>query len=285
MGPTAKRRVLQANLAAQAGIIVTGAVVRVTSSGLGCPTWPECVPGSITPTSDQTERWHKYVEFGNRTLTGLLVVVALLAIIAMRGERPSLKRMSWGTLIGIVGQAVLGGITVRLKLNPYTVAAHLLLSIALVAVATTLLWRFRNGDHRAPALAGPITTATRWHTGLALAVIIMGTVVTGAGPHAGDSSDVPRLPVDLRTVAWLHADLVLLFTGVTIGIAVALAATAAPATIRRTVAWVIGVTVAQGAVGYAQWFTALPWALVAVHVLGATVLWITALRMRLAVLG
>lgn len=278
-------RVLQANLVAQAAIIVTGAIVRVTSSGLGCPTWPQCVPGSVTPTAAQTEHWHKYVEFGNRTLTGVLGIIAVLTILAMRGQRPSLRRLSWGTLAGILGQALLGGITVRLRLNPYSVAAHFLLSITLVAVAATLLWRFRNGERTTWHVSPPVGRAIRIHTWLALAVLVMGTVVTGAGPHAGDSSAVPRLPVDPRVVAWFHADLVLMFIGFTVGIAVALAATGAPLAIRTAVRWVIAVSLAQGLVGYVQWFTALPWLLVAVHVLGATVLWVTALRLRLAALG
>jgi cytochrome c oxidase assembly protein subunit 15 len=278
-------RVLQANLTAQAGIIVTGALVRVTGSGLGCPTWPECVPGSLTPTADQTEQWHKWVEFGNRTLTGVLAIVAVATIVAMRGQRRALLLLSWGTLLGIAGQAVLGGISVLLNLNPYIVAAHFLLSIGLVAVAATLLWRFRSGDRGAPTVVPAVAAAIRGHTWLGLSVIVLGTLVTGAGPHAGDSSDVPRIPIDPRVAAWLHADAVLLFIGLTIGISIALSASNAPLGPRRAALWVITVAAGQGAVGYLQWFTGLPWLLVAVHVLGAVLLWITVVRLRLAALG
>ena len=133
-----KTRVLQANLVAQTLIVFTGALVRVTSSGLGCPTWPECVPGSITPTSEQTQQWHKYIEFGNRLLTFVLVAVAIATIVAMRGQRQSLRRLSYGSMLGIFAQAILGGISVLTHLNPLVVAAHFLLSIGLITVAQVL---------------------------------------------------------------------------------------------------------------------------------------------------
>ena len=235
------RGIFFANLLAQAGIVVTGAIVRLTGSGLGCPTWPECVEGSYVPTSRQEEAWHKYVEFGNRLLT---FVLALLAIAAVTGAlvwwrqmrargapaRTPVLVLACVPLVGTATQAVLGGVTVLTGLNPWAVAAHLL-----------------------------------------------GVVVTGSGPHSGDSDTEARFGVDPRTVAWLHADAVLLFLGLCIGLIVALSVTSGPARSRTLAWWLLGVAIAQGVIGYSQYFSGLPWLLVAVHVTGACAVWILSL--------
>ncbi|CAB4332457.1 unannotated protein [freshwater metagenome] len=292
---TWQRRTLIANLLVQTGIVLTGAVVRLTSSGLGCPTWPECVDGSIAPTSAQTQSWHKYVEFGNRLLTFVLVIVAVATIAAVRShnrqrfasglaKRRSLTILAVGTLAGIFAQAILGGITVLTGLHPLTVAAHFMLSIGLITVAQNLLTRAQEPDD-APVnlqVVQPIDFAMKMHVWLALLVIFMGTLVTGSGPHAGDSSDVVRLGFDPRTISWLHADIVLLFVGLTIGLLIALRATNAPKLVVRQAWIVLAICVAQGFVGYTQYFTGLPWALVTVHVLGACLLWIYSVRLYLA---
>ena len=142
MHPRWFSRLLITNIVVQTGIIVTGAVVRVTASGLGCPTWPECVDGSITPTDSQVEAWHKYVEFGNRTLTGILFIVAVLVALAVRSRfvDASVRRLGYAALAGTLGQALLGGVTVLTGLNPYTVASHLLLSVVIVAYCVKLWW-------------------------------------------------------------------------------------------------------------------------------------------------
>ena len=290
-----QRRTLIANLLAQTGIVLTGAVVRLTSSGLGCPTWPECVDGSIAPTSAQTESWHKYVEFGNRLLTFVLVIVAVVTIAAVRShnrqrqasglaKRRSLTILAVGTLAGIFAQAILGGITVLTGLHPLTVAAHFMLSIGLITVAQNLLTRAQETDDVPVNLqvVQPIDLAMKMHVWLALLVIFMGTLVTGSGPHAGDSSDVVRLGFDPRIISWLHADIVLLFVGLTIGLLIALRATKAPTLVVRQAWIVLAICVAQGFVGYTQYFTGLPWALVTVHVLGACLLWIYSVRLYLA---
>ena len=196
-----RHRILQANLIAQMGIILTGAIVRLTASGLGCPTWPECVPGSITPTSAQTQGWHKYIEYGNRTLTGVLLVVAVATIWAARGQSPLARRLSWATLAGIAAQAVLGGITVLTGLNPLTVAAHFLVSAVLVAASAALLWRASDRAEQPIAVPAILRSGIRLQTALAFIIVTIGTLVTGSGPHAGDSSEVPRLPFDWRTIA------------------------------------------------------------------------------------
>ena len=292
---TWQRRTLIANLLAQTGIVLTGAVVRLTSSGLGCPTWPECVDGSIAPTSAQTESWHKYVEFGNRLLTFVLVIVALATIAAVRShnrdrissgmaKRKTLTVLAVGTFAGIFAQAILGGITVLTGLHPLTVAAHFMLSIGLISVAQNLLTKAQEIDDSpvSPQVVHPIGIAMQFHIWLALLVIFMGTLVTGSGPHAGDSSDVVRLGFDPRIISWLHADIVLLFVGLTIGLLIALSATKAPKLVTRQAWIVLAVCLAQGFVGYTQYFTGLPWALVAVHVLGACLLWIYSVRLYLA---
>ena len=280
-----KTRVLQANLVAQTLIVFTGALVRVTSSGLGCPTWPECVPGSITPTSEQTQQWHKYIEFGNRLLTFVLVAVAIATIVAMRGQRQSLRRLSYGSMLGIFAQAILGGISVLTHLNPLVVAAHFLLSIGLITVAQVLLWRSKEStDDPATLVVHPlIATGVRVHTALALVIITVGTLVTGSGPHAGDSADITRLPFDPRIISWFHADLVLLFIGLTVGLHIALRATNAPRRAARGTTEVLGASALQGLIGYSQYFLGLPWALVALHVLGAAILWIASLNLRMSI--
>ena len=278
------RKILLANVFAQVGIVITGGLVRVTSSGLGCPTWPECVDGSITPTSEQTEAWHKYIEFGNRLLTFLLVIIAILVIVAVRknaSARSDLKLLSYGTLGGIFAQAILGGITVLTKLHPLTVAAHFLLSIALITIAFNLYWRAKESGQTKMEIPVPaiFRTATKFHSGLALLVIVVGTLVTGSGPHAGDAAKITRLPFDPRIISWFHADLVLLFIGLTIGLIVAARTVGLPNNIGKAATGVLHVSLLQGLIGYVQYFTGLPWVMVALHIAGACLLWVASLRL------
>ena len=288
-------RTLVANLVAQTGIVLTGAIVRLTSSGLGCPTWPECVEGSISPTSEQTESWHKYVEFGNRLLTFVLLIVALLAIVAIRqhnsaraasglAKRRSLTFLAVGSLAGIFAQAILGGITVLTGLHPLTVAAHFMVSIGLITLAQILLTKAKESDDAPVVSLVPkaIAIGMRVHIWLALILIAVGTLVTGSGPHAGDTAEVVRLNFDERTISSIHADIVFLFVGLTVGLLIAVAATNSGATIIRSAWIVLAICIVQGIIGYTQYFTGLPWALVAVHVLGACLLWIATVRFYLA---
>jgi len=290
-----ERKTLVANLIAQTGIVLTGAIVRLTSSGLGCPTWPECVEGSIAPTSAQTESWHKYVEFGNRLLTFVLLVVALVTIVAIvklnkrrshagLAKRRSLTALALGSLAGIFAQAILGGITVLTGLHPLTVAAHFMLSIGLITVAQHLLTKASEPEDLpvATQVVSPIHIAMKIHVWLALLVVFIGTLVTGSGPHAGDSAEIVRLGFDPRVISWIHADVVLLFVGLTIGLVVALTATRAPRQVTRQAWIVLVICIIQGFVGYTQYFTGLPWVLVAIHVLGACLLWIYSVRLYLA---
>lgn len=288
-----QHRTLIANLVAQAGIVVTGATVRLTASGLGCPTWPECVAGSIAPTSEQTEAFHKYIEFGNRLLTFVLLIVAIATLFAVYKhnqerklsglhKRRSLTILALGILAGIFFQALLGGITVLTGLNPLIVAAHFMVSIGLITIATMLLVKAQEPDGAASLqVAKPINIGMRVHIWLALAVIALGTLVTGSGPHAGDTNDIVRLGFEFRDITTVHAAMVWLFVGLTSGLLVALHATAAPRVVTKQAWFVFGICIAQGIVGYTQFFTGLPWALVALHVLGACLLWIFSVKFYL----
>jgi len=271
------RAILVANVVVQVGIVVTGGLVRLTGSGLGCPTWPECVPGSYTPVVEQAEGIHSAIEFGNRLLSFVVGAVALATLVAVwRLGRRHLRLLAAVPLVGSLAQAVLGGVTVRTGLHPATVSAHFLLSMVLIAASTVLLLRVRDGDGPARSVVPAPVRGLGWLlAGVGAAVLVVGTVVTGSGPHSGDAETPARFGLDPRTMSWLHADLVLLFSGLLVGLLVALAVTGAPSALRRRGWWLLGVTLTQGAVGYTQYATDLPEALVAVHMLGASLLVVT----------
>jgi cytochrome c oxidase assembly protein subunit 15 len=267
--------VLLANLVAQVGIVVTGGLVRLTGSGLGCPTWPECVDGSIAPTVHQAQGFHKYIEFGNRTLTGVLLVLALASVVLVWRSAPrrAMKTAAVAVLAGVVLQAVLGGITVLLGLDPLTVSAHFLVSMGLVAAAA-YLWFARHESGAPPRpLVPALVTRLAWVTcALGGLVLVLGTVVTGSGPHSGDADEPARYGFDARTVSWLHADVVMLFVGLVVATWLAARLTARDPRSGRAWLVVLGVSLAQGLIGYVQYFTGLPEAVVLAHMLGATLL-------------
>jgi heme a synthase len=269
--------ILLANLVAEVGIVVTGGLVRVTGSGLGCPTWPECVDGSVTPTVEQAEGFHKYIEFGNRTLTGVLLVLAAATVLAVWRWSPR-RPMKVGALLvlgGVVGQAVLGGITVLLGLHPAIVAAHFLVSMALVAASSYLWFARHETSDPARRVVPALVTRLAWVTVAAGALVLtLGTVVTGSGPHSGDADEPARFGFDARTVSWLHADVVMLFLGLVVATWLTARLTAVHGDRRPARAWlvVLGVALAQGLIGYVQYFTDLPEALVIAHMLGASLL-------------
>ncbi|MFB9376396.1 heme A synthase [Kineococcus gynurae] len=278
-------RLLFLNVVVECLIVVTGGVVRLTGSGLGCPTWPQCVPGSYTPTVEQAEGFHKYIEFGNRTLTGLVGLVALACLVAVvRSGRFDLVK--WAALVigGILVQAVIGGITVHMDLHPGIVMTHFLVSMLLVSAATVLWTRGREpAGPREAGVRREVRGAAWLAAALLGAVLVVGTVVTGAGPHSGDAEEPARFMLDPRTVSWLHADLVMGFTGLVIGLVVALRVLpSAPPRARRASVVLLVATLAQGLVGYTQYFTGLPWVLVAVHMAGACVLVVAMVRVLTA---
>lgn len=268
-------RVLLVNLILEIGIVVTGGLVRLTGSGLGCPTWPQCVPGSFIPVPHQEQGFHKLIEFGNRTLTSVVGIAALLVMVAIwrwAPNRRTLRRISVLPLLGVLLQAVLGGITVLTGLNPALVAAHFIASMVLVSLSAYLLYRVGEGDDVPVALVRPEIRSVAWVTaGLGAVVLILGTVVTGSGPHSGDAA-TPRFGFDPRTISWLHADTVMLFAGLVVAVLLAVHLTASDPRPRKVWHAVLGVTVLQGLIGYAQYLTGLPEVLVLVHMLGASLL-------------
>jgi cytochrome c oxidase assembly protein subunit 15 len=254
----------------QAAIVVTGALVRLTGSGLGCPTWPQCAADSFVPVESQVEGFHKWIEFGNRLLTFVVFAISILSfayLLYQRRKRRSLPKnvlkLAAIPVLGTIAQAILGGITVLTDLNPYTVAAHFLLSIVIIyfsvlnriiAEFPAIIYKTANQNFlaRLLLLVGSI-------------VIFLGVITTGSGPHAGDEV-AQRFSIDTQIVAWLHADMVWLFTGLII----------ASYFVNRNL-WLYKLTITvflQMVVGYSQWFTDLPWGLVAIHVALAVTLWV-----------
>ncbi|MGW2047631.1 COX15/CtaA family protein [Streptomyces sp. NPDC001858] len=265
-------------------IVVTGGAVRLTGSGLGCPTWPKCTDDSLTATSAMGV--HGAIEFGNRMLTYVLCAAVGWAIIAARSEKPyrrSLTRLGWAQFWLVMSNAVLGGIVVLVGLNPYTVAAHFLLASALTAVATLMWQRTREGDTAPKPLVGASVRQLVWFLVVASALLIaVGTVVTGSGPHAGDSSEVERMPLDWETVAKLHAVLAWIVVTLTFALWFVLKAVDAPKGPLDRTRELFLVLLAQGAVGYVQYFTDLPEVLVGAHMFGSCLVWIAVLRVLLA---
>jgi cytochrome c oxidase assembly protein subunit 15 len=257
----------------QGGIAVTGSVVRVTGSGLGCPTWPQCFPGSLVPQPHpEVATLHQWIEFGNRLLTGLVGLVGLACLVVALLVRPRRRRLVLlaATMpLGVVAQAVLGGVTVLAGLAWWTVAVHFLVSMVLVWLAVLLVAAFAEGDdpprwHLPGPLRGLLGTAI---TVLA-ALLIAGTLVTAAGPHAG-SSATARLAIGVPALAQLHADLLVGFLGLLAGLGFALRATGVPAHIWRRFTVLVCVVLAQGTLGVVQYLTGVPEVLVSLHVLGA----------------
>lgn len=280
--PTAVRRAFLGALVVNVGIVVTGGAVRLTASGLGCPTFPRCTDTSLVVTREMGG--HGLVEFGNRLLTfALSAVVVVAVVVAWRAARRDLLRLAGLLLLGIVAQALLGGVTVLTGLNPVTVMAHFLLSMVLIAVATLAFAQSAGQPVPRRVLVHPtLLRGGQALAGVTAALLVAGTVVTGSGPHSGDKNATHRLPFDVVEVTQLHADLVFLLVGLSVGLAVALRAVSAPATLRRRSVELLAVVLAQGLVGYAQYWTNLPVALVMVHLLGACLVWVASLRLMLA---
>jgi heme a synthase len=277
LSPAVVSRVALANAVANGVIVLTGGAVRLTGSGLGCPTWPRCTEESFVATRELAV--HGAIEFGNRLLTFVLTAVAIATVVAVwRSARRDLRPLAALSLLGIPAQAVLGGITVLTGLNPWTVAAHFLVSMMLVAVATTLWLRSREPGVGQPLVRRPFVLLVAGIAAATAVVLVLGTVVTGSGPHSGDP-DAGRTGLDPELVSQLHADVVFLLLGLTVALLVALYATDSPARVRRAARDLLIVELAQGVVGYVQYFTDLPIALVLLHMLGAVL--ITAYTARL----
>jgi cytochrome c oxidase assembly protein subunit 15 len=257
-----------ASLAANILIVVSGGVVRLTGSGLGCPTWPRCTDESFTPHGELGI--HGAIEFGNRMVTFLIAAVAIATfVVAWKYGRRSLTQLAFVLAIGVPAQAVIGGISVLTGLNPWVVSLHLLVSLAMVGVAVVLIRRLGEGDGPAVStVPDGVTWLVRVLFGVGWLVLYAGTVVTGSGPHAGDV-EAPRNGLDPESMSQLHTDVVMLLLGLTIAAVLALRAVEAPQIARRAAYALLGVELAQGTVGFTQYFTDLPVGLVTIHLLGA----------------
>lgn len=264
-------------LALQALLVLTGGAVRVTGSGLGCPTWPECTADSYTPVKGQAEgAFHAWIEFGNRLLTFLLFFAAVaIVILVLKTKRRDLRLLALSQVGGIFGQAIVGGITVLTKLNPFAVASHFILSILLIAAAHSLLVRSYSTRIGEPRRVRFIQV----HTILTFIVIAAGTLVTGAGPHAGDS-ETPRLNIAITTVTAIHGYLVIALIALTI-IGIYKKFDGYADDVQRRLIIFLAIALTQGVVGYAQYLLGVPEVLVIIHLLGSSLLWIAAWRVRL----
>ncbi|MFB7473713.1 heme A synthase [Kitasatospora sp. NPDC056184] len=268
-------------------IVVTGGAVRLTASGLGCTTWPRCTDESLTPTAEMG--FHGVVEFTNRMLTYVLSAAVGWAILAARCSRPrrrGLTKLGWAQFWLVMSNAVLGGITVLTGLNPYTVALHLIAAMGLVWVATLMWERSKEGDGPArPLVAEPIRRLSQVLVVAIGLLVAAGTLVTGAGHHPGTPKDnkmVPRIPLDYDRLAQAHADLAFVSIGLSIAVIFVFAAVKAPPAAKARARELLIGLLLQAVIGFAQYFTDVPEILVGLHMLGATLIWIAALRIPLA---
>ena len=266
----------------QSALVVTGGAVRVTGSGLGCPTWPECVPGSYLPVEGQAEgALHAWIEFGNRLLTFALLFAAVATFIAVfRSRRRDLRFLASTQILGILGQGVLGGITVLTDLNPLAVASHFILSILLIAAATSLHSRRHHAQVRTSSTQVRISRISSLHVSLAFIVLAIGTLVTGTGPHAGDL-DAPRLDFAITTITRFHSAAVWILMICTVVFYLS------PDLRYETKRWLkifFFLALLQGGFGYLQYFLGVPEGLVVMHLIGSVLVWISAWRIRLSVI-
>lgn len=284
------KRLAQTCLALQVLLVVSGSAVRVTGSGLGCPTWPRCTSGSVTNTA--ALGGHGYIEFGNRLLAVLLELVGIALVIAvLRVPHPrSWTRLALVQAAVVPVQAVVGGLLVLSGLNPYVLILHFLASFPLILAAAALLQRVSaapQGQREqpwGPVVRGELRWLTRGLVVASSAVLVLGSLVTGTGPHAGDPK-VARLPFSPRDITQLHADLVYLLIGLTIATAVAARLVAAPRAVVRGTNVMIALIAVQGALGYWQYYLGVPPLLVVLHVLGAGLVFTTAAWSHLATSG
>ncbi|MEV6397518.1 COX15/CtaA family protein [Streptomyces sp. NPDC051907] len=265
-------------------IIVTGGAVRLTGSGLGCDTWPKCTDDSLFVTPEQG--LHGLIEFGNRMLTYVLSAAVGWAIIATRSTKPwrrGLTRLGWVQFWIVASNAVIGGITVWAGLNPWTVAGHFLAANGLLTVAVVTWQRTREGDGAArPRVPRPVRKLSWAIVGTSVVLIVLGTSVTGSGKHAGDKSEVPRMPWDWADAAHVHAAAAWVVCALALAMWLVLRVVDAPDDIRARARDLLLVLLAQGVIGYVQYFTQVPEALVSLHMLCSALMWIAVVRLALS---
>jgi len=285
LSPRAYQRIVLLALITLVVIVVTGAAVRLTGSGLGCSDWPTCNNTRIVADMGNT---HARIEFLNRMFTGavsLAVIAAVLGSFLRVPRRRDLTRWSLGLVLVVIGNAVLGGITVLTHLTPQIVAAHFLLSIFLIWNGVVLYEKAgHDGSPGLPLVSARVRTLGRVLVGIALVVLVTGTVVTGTGPHGGDPG-VSRLPFDITEVVRIHSLSVWAFLAVAVWTLVELRRNGTPRQVDRRAMVLVGAIVVQGAIGYTQYFTGVPPWLALVHVLGSTLVWIAVLRFDLGLVA
>lgn len=270
------------NIVVNAGIAVTGATVRVTSSGLGCSEWPRCTPESFVPVDTGHAAFNAAIEFGNRTLTFVVLAVAVITFVAVMRTRPrrrDLVLLSAVVPFGVLGQGVVGGITVWSDLHPASVAAHFLLSMVVVFVTVALYVRCQEPAGKPRVSVGPMLhTVSIGLVVVGFMLLVAGTVVTGTGPHGGDAT-APRWGFDLPAVTRLHSALAwLTLAGAALATAIAFRG-GSRRPVRMSSMFLLVVVVAQGVLGYTQYALGLPEGLVVLHVLGSALTWVAICRL------
>ncbi|TNH29356.1 heme A synthase [Micromonospora orduensis] len=273
-------RLALASIIANVGIVVTGGAVRLTASGLGCPTWPRCTDDSYVTTPEMGI--YGVIEFGNRMLTfavGLIALATVLAVLAHRPRRPGLLALAVAVFLGIPAQAVVGGITVLTNLNPWVVGLHFLASMAVIAAAYALWRRIDEPDGPTVAVVPtPLRALARITTGVSVAVLVIGTWVTGSGPHAGDQG-AARNGLDPESISQVHADGVFLLIGLSVALIFAFRAVGARRATRAAIV-LVAVELSQGVIGFVQYFTHVPALLVGAHMLGSCVVLLATLSVQ-----
>lgn len=260
-----QRQITLFNLAANIGIVITGGAVRLTSSGLGCPAWPKCTEDSYHATPELGI--NGAIEYGNRILSVIVGMIAVLTVVTL--WRTPQRRLALAVLGGVLLQALVGGLTVRFDLSPYFVGPHFLFSMVLIALAFQLWRGTRPPPPGTEPRLRPLAVAL---TIISAAVLVIGVVVTGSGPHAGDEKAV-RTGLDPEMISQLHVDFVFLLAGLAVAYAIVARST------RRTGLTLIAIVLAQGLIGFVQYFTGLPVILVGAHLLGACAVWVATLRL------
>lgn len=280
--PASYRRVTLFALVCLVVIIVTGGAVRLTGSGLGCTEWPTCEQGQVIAPLES----HAWIEFGNRLFTGVVSVAVVLAVLGSFRRTPrrtDLTRWSLGLVVGVLAQILLGAVVVRTELVPAAVSAHFLVSIVLVWNAVVL--HVRAGEGTGPA-SSVVPTGLRRLSGVLVGIVglvlVLGTVVTGSGPHSGDPGEVDRLGFEISAVTRVHSLAVWALVATTLVVTTWAHRVGAPAEVRRWATLLLAAELAQGTVGYLQYWNGVPVALVALHLLGSVLVWIVALRFLLA---
>jgi len=276
--PTRLMRSAYAALVTNVGIVVTGGVVRITGSGLGCAEWPRCEPDSFVPTVGVLNDLHAAIEFGNRLLSFVVLSATLWFLWEVRrygGAGRLVRRVAWLLPLGVLAQVVIGGITVLTGLRWWTVSVHFLASMVLIALAVAAVHALRADPSEPPAPRG-LQHATTAITAIGFVVLLLGTFVTAAGPHGGDVN-APRIGIDIRLLAIAHADGVWLLLG-TIVATLLLARHLAQPRLTRALTVLLIVSLAQGGVGYLQYWLGIPRELVSLHLVGALLVWLAVTR-------